>query len=71
MSSFKIFYVQIQEEAYIVTKKIPYDIIQEGKKVTKGVNMIFELFKFIFCALKIILSVQKLYITFIITFSSF
>ena len=33
-------------------KKVPYDVIQKEKKVTKKLHKVFEQFKLFFCASK-------------------
>ena len=38
----------MSDKAYIVIKKVPYDVFQKGKKL----NKVFKHFKLVVCALK-------------------
>ncbi len=58
------------DKASIVMKTIPCDVIKKEKKLAKEVKIIKHL-KIFFCPLKTNLSVQKLYITILVTYFPF
>ncbi len=39
------------DKAYIIMNKVPYDVIQKEKKITKTLHIVFEHFKIIFFVL--------------------
>ena len=42
----------MDDKAYIVMKKVRYDVIQKGKKVTKKLHKVIEHFILFLCAFK-------------------